>query len=369
MNDNRMSVLFLTNIPSPYRVAFFTELSRQCELTVVYERPSAADRHAAWHIPEGQGYRAITLNARPGGRDNALHLSVVRHLPRKRYDLVVMAQYGSPTCMLAILWLKIRNIPFVLSVDGGMPRTAENPLAARVKRFFIGGARYWLSSGSQTDRYLLHYGAVSERIHHYPFASLAQAELPDGALGPQEKAALRLSLGFDVRTLYVAVGQFIPRKGFLGLLREWTARPRPDAGLLLIGGGPEQPLYEQLAAGASNVWILPFQKKEELRRYYQASDIFVLPTHEDIWGLVVNEALAFGLPVVSTDKCVAALTFAGPSVRIVPDDQPAAFVSVMEALAAEDLVALGQDARKVVASHTIERMADTCMDALRSMLG
>ena len=46
-------------------------------------------------------------------------------------------------------------------------------------------------------------------------------------------------------------------------------------------------------------------KKPELATYYQAADLFVFPTREDIWGLVINEALSFGLPVITTRKCVA----------------------------------------------------------------
>ena len=48
-------------------------------------------------------------------------------------------------------------------------------------------------------------------------------------------------------------------------------------------------------------------KKDELKKYYLASDVFAFPTREDIWGLVINEALAAGLPVVSTNRCMAAL--------------------------------------------------------------
>ena len=46
-------------------------------------------------------------------------------------------------------------------------------------------------------------------------------------------------------------------------------------------------------------------KSEELSEYYKAADLFVLPTREDIWGLVINEAMNYGLPVITTTACVA----------------------------------------------------------------
>ena len=57
--------------------------------------------------------------------------------------------------------------------------------------------------------------------------------------------------------------------------------------------------------GITNVHFIDFMPKKELADYYRAADIFVLPTREDIWGLVINEAMAYGLPVVTTEKCVA----------------------------------------------------------------
>ena len=51
---------------------------------------------------------------------------------------------------------------------------------------------------------------------------------------------------------------------------------------------------------------MSFMTKKELADWYQAADLFVMPTREDVWGLVVNEAMAYGLPVISSDMCGAA---------------------------------------------------------------
>ena len=57
----------------------------------------------------------------------------------------------------------------------------------------------------------------------------------------------------------------------------------------------------------NNVHFIDFKNKDTLKEYYHVADVFVLPTREDIWGLVINEALAYGLPVITTDKCMAGL--------------------------------------------------------------
>ena len=75
-----------------------------------------------------------------------------------------------------------------------------------------------------------------------------------------------------------------------------------------MGGNPtEEYLQMRKMWNLNNVHFLPFMEKNELEAYYQATDIFVLFTREDIWGLVINEAMANGLPVISTDKCIAAM--------------------------------------------------------------
>ena len=59
--------------------------------------------------------------------------------------------------------------------------------------------------------------------------------------------------------------------------------------------------------GLSNVYFEGFKNKDELKDYYRAADLFCLQTRGDVWGLVINEAMAEGLPVITTDKCVAGL--------------------------------------------------------------
>ena len=113
-----------------------------------------------------------------------------------------------------------------------------------------------------------------------------------------------------------------------------------------------------------------FKTKEELKCYYQAADLFVFPTREDIWGLVVNEAMANGLPVITTDKCVAGLELIrdGENGYIVP-------VENVDILAGKITVLLQNDSlRKIMAQksleyikrYTIENMAVAHLKIIRS---
>uniref|UniRef100_UPI00255B3CC5 hypothetical protein n=1 Tax=Thomasclavelia cocleata TaxID=69824 RepID=UPI00255B3CC5 len=110
-----MKVLWLTNIPSPYRVDFFNELGKYCELTVLFERKKADDR--VWSVNNNENYKSVFLKGKSIGNDTALSFEVLKYL-NKKYDRVVVGGYSTSTGMLSILYLSLRHIPFYLNCDG-----------------------------------------------------------------------------------------------------------------------------------------------------------------------------------------------------------------------------------------------------------
>ena len=159
----------------------------------------------------------------------------------------------------------------------------------------------------------------------------------------------------------LSIGQFIHRKGFDVLLKA-AASLQEGANLYIVGGEPTEEYLKMCADLAlTNVHFLGFMKKEKLVKYYQAADLFVLPTREDIWGLVINEAMAFGLPVITTDRCVAGLELVedGLNGYIVPVGDVAALAEKMNAVLSSDFAAMGAAALEKVRPYTIENMAAT----------
>lgn len=326
---DEVRVLFLTNIPAPYRVSFFNELSKLCELTVIYEGERSTERSGNWTEQADSGYRQVFL---PGLRiraDARFCPGVLKYIKRG-FDIVVVGGYATPTAMLAILALNCRKIPFYLNADGGFINRQESSLKYKIKHFFISKASFWLSTGLLTSKYFEYYGACPDKIFTYPFTSVKQADVPK-EISSGEKRETRERLGISCGTLILSVGQFIPRKGYLEFLKTWVSEDRADMGLVLIGGGIEERKYRDIAQGHGNIWVLPFKKKEELAEYYKAADAFVLPTNEDVWGLVINEAMAYRLPVFSTEKCIAAMTMKGPGVNVFPPGDNAAIINALKA--------------------------------------
>ena len=161
--------------------------------------------------------------------------------------------------------------------------------------------------------------------------------------------------------MILAIGQMIHRKGFDVLLKA-AKDLDPETGIYFVGGEAKEEywkLREEL--GLKNVHFLGFQKKERLAQYYKAADVFVLPTREDIWGLVINEALAYGLPTITTDRCVAGLELIEDGINgyVVPVEDADALAEKIQAVLASDLEQMGKAALEKVRPYTLENMART----------
>ena len=352
-----MKVLFTTNLPSPYRVEFFNLLGKQCELTVLFERKTARNRDSKWKSDDFSGFRAVFMAGVHIGEEQAFCPSIIKYLSDSLFDHIVIGNYSSPTGMMAIQYLKRHQIPFILNSDGGMVKD-DSALKFHTKKHFIGAASWWLSTGKMTSQYLVHYGADPERIGVYPFTSLHQADILKQPLSAEEKAKYKKKLGIKEPKAVISVGQFIYRKGYDILLKA-CADISKDVGIYIIGGEVTEEYIElKESLGLTNVYFIGFMNKKELAEYYKAADLFVLPTREDIWGLVVNEALAYGIPVISTDHCNAGLELIQNGVNgyIVPAEDVGELRNTIEMVLNRNTVSAAK-CLESIREYTIEEMA------------
>lgn len=351
-------VVFLTNYPSPYRVQFFDELGKYMDVTVLFSerKEDKTHRSADWYIQSQGNFKVVQLSrtAMVKGRD--LCLDVTAYL-KQNWDAIVLCGYSSPTIQYAMTWLRLKKIPFYMEVDGGLVREESRPKYL-FKRALVSAATYWISSGRETTKYLVHYGAKEDRVFHYPFTSLWASDVLQKALSDEEKRQLRQALGMKEEKILLYVGRYDHKKGMDDLLHI-TPKLDSDTGVYFVGGEPKE---EHLAFcrenGAENVHFVGFQKKDELALYYKAADVLVLPTWSDVWGLVINEAMALGLPVITTDKCVAGMELVENGVNgyIVPIKNEEALYSACRRILREDYRKMGENALEAIRPYTVENM-------------
>lgn len=290
----RKRVLYVTNIPAPYRVRFFRELGKHCDLTVVYERKRAANRDASWEGTGRENYREITLKGIPVGKEGSFSPEILREL-RRGYDGIILGCYNTPTQMLAILALRLWGMEYLLNFDGE-PFLVPGEWKTVVKRFFLRGAAGYLAGGERAAEGL---GKVTEvPVTPYYFSSLSEKELEE-----HEKAVCERN-----GTVLVAA-QYLPCKGLDAALEA----ARLDLKILWhfvgMGSRTEAFLKDYRGKIPENVRVTPFLRKEALEKAYRSCALLVLPSRRECWGLVIQEAASFGTPIVSTWGSGAAVEF------------------------------------------------------------
>lgn len=302
---NYKRILFITNVPSPYRVDFFNELGKYCDLTVIFEKSTSDERNSSWKKYKFITFEGIILKGRSVRTDAAFCPEILKHIKNKKFDHIICTTFTDLSGMLAIQYMKMHHMSYYLECDGGFAKNGVG-IKEKVKRYFISGAKGYFSTGEFCDLYYLNYGATKDKLIRYPFTSLYEKEILDDVVCNSEKYGIRNELNIYENKMIVAVGQFIPRKGFDILISAMRDIPS-DVGVYFIGGKPtEKYLRKKEELRLSNIHFVGFKSKSDLAQYYRAADLFVLPTREDIWGLVIQEAMAYGLPVISTEKCAAA---------------------------------------------------------------
>lgn len=367
-----MRVLLLTNLPAPYAVDFFQEFGKRCELTVLFERNTGKGRDAKWtasQYPQAN-YKEIYMSGIPVGNEGAFCPSVLRHLSDKQYDIIIIGTYYTPTGMLAIEYLNLMKKPFIMKIDGGIPKE-DKGLKRRVKQHFIGSAVGWLSSGKVTSDYVKRYGASEDRIYWYPFTSLKGEDILSEPVPEEEKQRIKKELGIKEERIAIAVGQFIPRKGHDVIMRAFSGMDA-DTGLYIIGGEPtEEYLSIKREASLENIHFVEFKTKEALKQYYKAADLFVFPTREDIWGLVVNEAMAHGLPVVSSNNSVAAVELVrdGENGYLIQGETIEEYNHCLRKIFNDKDLRKGmaQSSLRIIKNYTIENMAAYCYHSIEKI--
>ena len=358
-------VLIVFNHPAPYKVRLFNELSKSFDLHVIFERKAASDRNKGFYFEEKYNFTTHKIHGIKVGREGFISKGVRRHLQYNEYDLVIMNGYSHHAEMKAIDWMKKWHAPYVLYINGGTIKK-ESSLKRKIKQHYISRANAYFSPDEESNKYLVYYGANPKKIYNYPYSTIYENEI---VKEKPDKAKLRKELGIGFDKAFVSSGQLIARKNYLSLVKEWKKYPE-NYGLFLIGDGKQRKEIENLikTENIKNVVLTGFLPRQEMFKYFQASDAFLFPSKEDIYGHVINEALSQGIPVVSTNKV-------NSSVKLIKDSKNGFLLESLTGLELENAIkkVLEMDSYKecieTAKENTIEKMAERHVEMIKEVAG
>lgn len=314
----------VTTHPIQYQAPLFRAVAKESEiaLTVLF-----GSRHGlsptidpgfgkamSWDVPLLEGYEHVFLeNSRQGisVNDRRLDAPELRKRLRKRpFDTLLVSGWSNRLYWQAIGWARRYRIPLVLRAESSLRH--EQPWSVRLAKrvlfpLFFAQFQAFLAVGTHNAGLYRHFGVPERKIFWAPycvdndfFARRAEAATEAGA-------AVRHSLGIgEHETVFLFVAKFIERKRPADLIRA-CALLGENAGVhaILVGDGP---LHGDCAAlkervGLRNVHLVGFKNQTELGTFHRAANALVLPSQYETWGLVVNEAMASGLPCIVSDRC------------------------------------------------------------------
>lgn len=293
-------VLYISNIEVPYRVRFFNELAKYCDLTVLYESRGAGNRNRQWAKSESTNH---TVKFLPENRSR-MNRKACQELWKEvnsGYDTVIFGCCNSRIQIPIYLAMRLTGKPYAMNLDGEVFLEARN-LKSRLKSMVLRGASVYFVAGEKAAESIKTISGKGQVVP-YGFSSQSEQEADDhSALAWQPR-----------NSTILVVGQYVDYKG-LDIALE-AARMDSSLRYRFVGMGDRTKLFLQRFQNSipDNVEIIPFLQKPELELEYQTCSMMILPSRQECWGLVINEAASFGTPVVSTWGSGAAVEFLSDS--------------------------------------------------------
>lgn len=378
-----MRLAILTSHPIQYQAPLFRELAKRADLTVYFaHRATQADQAKAgfgvefeWDVDLLSGYEHVFLRnvARQPGLDRFTGCDTPEigdRLGGSHFDALVINGWHRKSFIQALIGAKRRGIPVLVRGDSqlGTPRTRLKMAAKDLAyRAFLRAFDAALYVGQRSREYWTHYRYPPQRLFYSPHC--VDIEWFSRRATTAARTALRTRLGISAETkIALFAGKLVPFKrphDLISSMAQLKAKGR-RVGVLVAGSGPLQPGLAQVAReNGVPYYCLGFCNQTDIPSAYAAADLLVLPSDgRETWGLVANEALASGTPIVVSDRvgCAPDLAGDGTAGRTFPLGNIEALTEVMD-----DLLKQPPSAAAIAAksrAHSVAAAADGIVNAV-----
>jgi glycosyltransferase involved in cell wall biosynthesis len=296
---------------------------------------------------------------------------IIIYLLQFKPDVIFTSSFSIWT-LLALLLKFLGQWKVVITYDGSSPTYdyRNSPFRLFFRRFMARFADAFITNSQAGKAYLTEVlGATEKQVFTQPY------EVPD-------PAAMKVCISTDrnilkyQKPIFLSIGQIIYRKGLHYLLEACAllkTKGITNYTLLIMGTGPQQQEFQELSQNngleACIQWIGSVNY-EYLSTYFSNADVFVFPTLEDTWGMVVLEAMAFSKPVLCSK-------WAGTAEMIVEDEngyifdpyQPEILANLMQRFIEDPDLSyrMGEKSRQIIAPHTPTAVTEFLTEVIRSI--
>jgi glycosyltransferase involved in cell wall biosynthesis len=369
MSKTSFRLVILTEIIAPYRIPVFNALSGGpgLDLHVIF----LAETNAAlrqWRVYKNEirfSYQVLpSWRWRFGGNDVLINRGLVSALNKVHPQAIICGGYNYAASWSALMWAKRRGVRFVLwSESNRYDARRGSRWVESLKAYFLRRCDGFVVPGKASLEYLSVLGSAEGSISTAPNAVDNDLFARQAEAAQLHAAEFRKKLELPLRFI-LFVGRLVPEKGVFDLLEAYAKLDhsvRSEVGLVFAGDGvSRRELAEQAKQISPGTVRFPgFAQREDLAGLYALAEVLVLPTHSDPWGLVVNEAMACGLPIIVSNV-------AGCSADLVQNDWNGYVVAPRDPEKLSEAIdsVVGQpELRRQMSSRSLERIRDYSPEA------
>lgn len=315
MQLKNKKILLLHNIISPHVIPVFEELAKLVKLKVLFCAQKETNR--SWEYqPQKLDYSIMpSFKFELKGTDLLtlfINPSVINEINIYKPNYVIISGWDHPTYWISALYCWYKNIPYIIWSGSTINENSwQRKLSLPLVKIILKGATHFFAYGQRARDYLISIGADSKSIDILYNSFYLPKK--NKALDQKDEILIKKIKNKKVVMFY---GQLIERKSPLTLISAFLKLPEQEKiTLILIGNGSQKKFIQNFITKhkISNIFILDNPSDERIKNYYKVADILVLPSKEEVWGLVINQAMYYGVPVIASTKvgCVPDLVIEG----------------------------------------------------------
>jgi glycosyltransferase involved in cell wall biosynthesis len=286
-------IVWLTNLPAPYRRPIWEELGKNFKLDVYFLLGPKNWRN--WRLIPSKNYSQKFLNFKSlrFGEFEFIPGISLRKLSLRNVDFVVLGSWETPMYMFTMAAAKFRHVKVICFNESTTDsQRFNNPIVRFVKRRFYKSADLVLTFGVDSSKVMLKLGILPEKIIEL-FNPIAPRQIMDSGES-------------RVGHHFLFVGQLIHRKNIIAIIDAFNLVKEKYDTLTIAGTGPDAQLiidYVKDSKLWDSVSFSGHLSSSDLEILYLKSNTLILASHVEVWGLVVNEALAYGMHAVVSANC------------------------------------------------------------------
>ncbi len=317
--------ILISNMISPARTLLFNTLNEHLknqwyDLKIIFSSKIESNRNFDTTKEEDKfnfkyiilHNKQLKLNAKKDNHFFHLNFRIQSILNQEKPDLIIHAGWAWVSAWTSIWWSKKHNAKYILwsgstANEKSWIRTITKPFV----KYLIKQSDRFLSYGTKSTEYFISLWAPLEKV--YPLYNTVDIDFfkENAEKLLSKKKEIKEKYGITTKYVLLFIWQLIERKWIYNILY-WFAefqKKYPDISIVFAGNGQEKENLENIVKNKwiKNVFFLWFFQVDTISEVYTIADIFTLPSIEEVWGLVINEAMCFWLPIITAEKVWAAI--------------------------------------------------------------